>query len=350
MTSSEIETLFRKTVRRDANVRNAYLLVHSDTHDLHIGLSEGMTDGHPASPRQPIYMASVGKLFTSTIIGILKDQQKLSFDDPIGTYLDDDLMNGLHVFKKNDYSDQIQIRHLLNQSSGLPDNFFPLLDRLLKEPEFNITPRKAVEWTKEIQKPVAPPGKKAHYTDTNYQLLGLIVEEITGQPFHHALHDMIFDPLGMTHAFMLQTSDPAEKSTLPIADFYIDNTRLNDVDGFANIDYAGGGVVAPLDELLIFMKAFANHQLISRDTFDQMMEDKMRFLPTFDYGYGIWQVKPIPVLLSAKYKCCGVIGATGAFMFYHPELDTYIIGNFNHTSYQKKCIRFLFKVINSLHS
>jgi D-alanyl-D-alanine carboxypeptidase len=79
-----------------------------------------------------------------------------------------------------------------------------------------------------------------------------------------------------------------------------------------------------------------------------MISDKMRLQPTFDYGYGIWQLKPIPVLLPAKYSCWGVLGATGAFMFYHPELETYLIGNFNHTAYQKKCVRFMLKVIKSL--
>jgi len=45
----------------------------------------------------------------------------------------------------------------------------------------------------------------------------------------------------------------------------------------------------------------------------------------------------------------GHAGATGAFMFYHPELDTYLIGTFNDFRFEKKAIRFLFKVINKLY-
>jgi D-alanyl-D-alanine carboxypeptidase len=118
--------------------------------------------------------------------------------------------------------------------------------------------------------------------------------------------------------------------------------------GLAGIDYAGGGVVAPMAELLAFMKALVNGTLVSAETLERMKSDKARLFPEFDYGYGIWQVRPIPVLLPAKYRSWGVLGSTGAFMFYHPELEAYLIGTFNHGAYQKKAVRFMFKIINAL--
>ncbi|PWN06535.1 serine hydrolase domain-containing protein [Rhodohalobacter mucosus] len=345
---TEIERFFRKTAKKDARVKNAFLLVHSEKANLHINLAEGTTGDIPSTPQQPNYMASVGKLFTSTIIALLHERGELSFEDKISRYLEPDIMDGLHVYKGDNWSDQIQIRHLLNQSSGLPDNFFPLLDKLLADPDFSITPREAVIWARRNLNPSAPPGKKGFYTDTNYHLLGLIVEHITGRPFHEALREMIFAPLGMKHASMLHVSEPMEETDLPIADFFTDDIRLNELKGFAGIDYAGGGVVAPMDDLLTFMKALSSHKLVSAETLGIMKKDKVGLNPGFDYGYGIWQVKPIPVILPEKYSCWGVLGATGAFMFYHPQLDAYLIGNFNHTSYQKKCVRFMFKVIRQI--
>ena len=345
---SDIETLFRETVTKDPRVKNAFLLVHSENINLHVNLAEGTTGGIPSTPEQPNYMASVGKLITSSIIALLHERGELSFDDKINRYLDPDLMDGLHLYKGENYSDEIQIRHLLNQSSGLPDNFYPLLDKLLEDPNFSITPREAVNWAKQNLKPSAPPGKKGFYTDTNYHLLGLIVENITAQPFHEALREIIFAPLAMKYSSMLHYSEPMEETNVPIADFYMDKIRLNDLKGFASIDYAGGGVVAPLEDLLKFMKAFVSHNLVSTETTDIMKNDKVRLYPTFDYGYGIWQVKPIPVLLPEKFKSWGVLGATGAYMFYHPELDTYLIGNFNHTSYQRKCVKFMFKIMKTI--
>lgn len=379
---SSIETLFRNRVRKDKKLKNAFLLVHSDKFGYHLNLADGVgekaspsphqpvymaSDGEKSSPspqqpgyvasgskntspspHQPVYMASVGKLYTAVIIAILHERGILNFADHIGKFLDSDLMNQLHVYKKKDYSSEIQIRHLLNQTSGLPDNFFPLFDKLLADHSFEISPREAVLWAKNNLKPKGKPGGKSHYTDTNYHLLGLIIEQVCGEPFHAVMKQLIFDPLDMKHSYVLQYSKPDQNPGYDEAGFYYNQVRLNDIKGFAGIDFSGGGVVAPMEDSLKFMKALTNHQLISEETFQVMLHDKARLYPGWNYGYGIWQVSPIPILLPEKYSSWGVLGATGAFMFYHPKLDTYIIGSFNHQTWQRKCVRFMFKIMNTL--
>ncbi|SIQ45109.1 D-alanyl-D-alanine carboxypeptidase [Alkalispirochaeta americana] len=345
----EIEALFHRHVERDPTIRNAYLLVHSDTLGIHMNLAAGPGEGQGVSPQQPVFMASVGKLFTSVILATLHEQGVLSFHDPIERYLPPEMMKNLHVWKGKDYSSNIQIRHLLNQTSGLPDNFFPLLKKVMADHTISMTPQDAVEWTKGNLTPRAAPGKRAHYTDTNYHLLGLIVEEVCGEPFHIVLKKVIFDPVGMKGAYMLHRSEPAAPSSCPEAGFYIGETRLNNLKALAGIDYAGGGVVAPMEDLLLFMKALVGLHLVSRDTLAIMKDDKANLYPGFDYGYGIWQVRPVPLLIPPQYDSWGVLGATGAYMFYHPALETYLIGSFNHTSWQKKCVRFMFKVMRLLH-
>lgn len=345
---SQIETLFRKQVRKDKKIKNAYLLVHSNKTGLHLNIAKGPGENGEPNPNQPVYMASVGKLFTSVMIAILHEKGELSFDDRIYQYLDSELMDGLHVYKEKDYSREIQIRHLLNQTSGLPDNFYPLFDKLLADHNFDIGPREAVEWAKKNLKPQAEPGKKSYYTDTNYHLLGLIIEQVCGMPFHAVLKTLIFDPLNMKHSYMLNYSEPEQEQEYKEAGFYYNQIRLNEIKGFAGLDYSGGGVVAPMEDLLLFMKALTGHQLISENTFNIMISDKARLYPGWDYGYGIWQVRPVPILLPSKYKSWGVLGATGAFMYYHPELEAYFIGSFNHQDWQRKCVRFMFKVMGKL--
>ncbi|MCG2590915.1 serine hydrolase domain-containing protein [Rhodohalobacter sulfatireducens] len=345
---SPIETFFRKKVRKDKKIVNAYLLLHSNKTGLHLNLAEGPGENNKPNPLQPVYMASVGKLFTSVIVAILHEKGELSFEDHISHYLDSELMDGLHIYKKNNYSREIQIRHLLNQTSGLPDNFYPLFDKLLANHSLDINPRKAVEWAKKNLKPQNVPGKKSYYTDTNYHLLGLIVEKICGEPFHAVMKRLIFAPLNMMNSYMLHYSKPLKTSVYKEAGFYFDQTRLNEIKGFAGLDFSGGGVVAPMEDSLKFMKALTSYKLISENTFEIMINDKARLYPGWDYGYGIWQVRPIPILLPSKYQSWGVLGATGAFMFYHPELDAYIIGSFNHQAWQRKCVRFMFKVMDKL--
>lgn len=345
---SPIEALFREQVRKDKKIKNAYLLVHSNKTGLHLNLAEGPGENDKPIPQQPVYMASVGKLFTSVLVAILHEKGELSFEDHVSHYLDSELMDELHVYKKKDYSREIQIRHLLNQTSGLPDNFYPLFEKLLADHKFDISPREAIEWAKKNLSPQAVPGKKSYYTDTNYHLLGLIIEKVCGEPFHSVMKRLIFDPVNMTHSYMLHYSKPEKTSAHKEAGFYFNQTRLNEIKGFAGLDFSGGGVVSPMEDSLQFMKALTSHQLISENTFEIMINDKARLYPGWDYGYGIWQVHPVPILLPSKYQSWGVLGATGAFMFYHPELEAYVIGSFNHQTWQRKCVRFMFKVMGKL--
>ena len=346
---TKIESSFRKTVQKDPKVKNAYLLIHSDKHDIHLKLAEGSTDGIQANPAQPNYMASVGKLFTATIIGKLYEKGKLKFTDSISEHLNAELIAGLHIYKGKDYTDQIKIKDLLSQRSGLPDAFWPLLDKLLAEPDFNISPEEAIIWSKENMEPSFEPGKKFEYTDTNYYLLGLIIEEITGEPFAEALNNYFFEPLEMKNSHMLGYSKPAKEPEYPMANFYKDGIKFNDFKNYSRIDYAGGGVVAPMEDLLKFMKALVNNQLINAETLEIMKEDTSKFGMGIDYGYGIWKIKTIPVFMPKKLNSWGVVGVTGAFMFYHPLTDSYIIGNFNDASYESKGVRFmLLKVLKEL--
>lgn len=349
-TTSSIEALFRKQVRKDKRVKNAFLLVHSDKTGLHLNIADGPGENGKPLPQQPVYMASVGKLFTAVIVSQLHEQQLLSFESPVSRYLDEEVMDGLHIHKKRDYSGEIQVRHLLNQTSGLPDNFYPLFDKLLADKAFDITPREAVMWAKKNLKTQAPPGKKSFYTDTNYHLLGLIVEKICEEPFHAVLKRFIFDPVGMKHSYMLLQSEPEEAPAHPEAGFYFKQTRLNEIRGFAGLDYSGGGVVAPMEDLLLFMKALTNHRLVSKETLERMISDKAPLYPGWHYGYAIWQVRSIPLLMPSKYSSWGVLGATGAFMFYHPGLEAYLIGSFNDAAWQRKCVRFMFKVTDILRT
>lgn len=345
----KIENSFRKKVCSDNRLKNAYLLVDCERLNIHINIAKGTTGDIPANPAQPNYMASVGKLFTSTLISILYEKGLLSFDDKISNYLDNELMDGLHVYRGKDYSHDINIKHLLKQTSGLYDSFWALLKELLKDHELNITPRDAIIWGKENKTPYAPPGKKAYYTDTNYYLLGLIIEKITKMPFHEALKEYIFKPLKMKHSYVLHSSEAIDKPEYPMAGFYVKGTNVAEIKNYIGIDYAGGGVVATLSDLLIFMKALVNHNIVSKNTLNTMLNDTAPLFVFNEYGYGIMKFKAIPLVMPAKYECWGHAGATGAFMFYHPHTESYVIGNFNDLAYTQKGVRFaLTKVIKQL--
>ena len=198
----EIEATFRHQVRNDKKVKNAYLLVHSEKSGININIAEGKTGDVDANPKQANHLASVGKLFTATLVGMLNDRGLLNFDDKIAHYLDANLRSNLHVYKGGDYSGDITIRQLLQQTSGLNDVFFHLLKKMVGNPDLKISVREALEWGKANLKPVGKPGQRHFYTDTNYYLLGLLIESITKKTFHEAMHEMIFEPLKMENAYL----------------------------------------------------------------------------------------------------------------------------------------------------
>jgi len=117
---SRLESRLQSAVEDNSELHSAYLLVHSDSRDLHWNLATGQTAGIEADPEQPYYAASIGKTFTSTIVAMLAEDEQLSFDDPISEYLSESLLDGLHTINGTDYTDDIRIRHLLGHTSGLP--------------------------------------------------------------------------------------------------------------------------------------------------------------------------------------------------------------------------------------
>jgi D-alanyl-D-alanine carboxypeptidase len=345
--------LFRKTVQKDAKIHNAYLLVDARKQGLHLNLAEGRSGDIPAHPEQPVFMASVGKLFTAVLAGILFEQKKLSFDDPLIKHVDAVLLENLHVYQGVDYTSEICLRHLLNHTSGLYDYFEdkprqgqPMLKTILGEPERAWTPQEIVTWSKENLKPRFPPGQGFHYSDTGYHLLGLAIESAAGVPFTQALNRYIFEPTGMSRAYLLHHSQPLQKSPYPTAGVYLGKEN---VIGYRSLsaDFAGGGVTAPMEELFSFMKALVNGSLLSPTTLGKM-RDWARFSIGIDYGYGIMNFTTVPVLMPKKYNAWGNAGSTGSFLFYHPEQDAYLVGSLNQFRYHTKGIRLMLRVIDLL--
>lgn len=354
---ASIKEYFSKKVQKDSKIHNAYLLVHSDKLGVHMNLAEGYTGNIASNSKQPYFIASIGKLFTSVLIGILVEKGMLSYDNTIPQYFDDDLLDNLHIYKGKDYTKDIKIKHLLNHTSGLHDYFSdkpkqckPMIDILFEQPSRFWSPQETIKWSKEHLKSHFPPGEGFHYSDTGYHLLGLIIEKITSKPFHEALLDYIFKPLGMNHSYLAHYSEPIEISNNPLANLFGRNINVTDYCSLS-IDYAGGGIVSTSEDLLKFMKALVNHQLIKETIFENM-KDWAGFFNIFfmgiDYGYGLMSFKTIPLLVPKKYKVWGNMGSTGSFMFYHPQLDTYIIGNLNQFGYYRKGVKLMFKVIDML--
>lgn len=347
---SKIDERLKRLVNSNSRIYNAYLIIHSEQQDLHWTFAHGKTGGKPAIPEQSYHTASIAKTFTAVIIAMLAEKGLLDYKDPIARYLPNQIMSDLHIYKGKDYSQNILIEHLVSCTSGLPDFYEDkpkqgkhFLDLLLDEPTRVWTPQETIEWTKQQMSPNFPPGKKCHYTNTGYNLLGLIIENITSKPYHEVLHEYIFKPLKMNQTYLSQYSKPVEETSYPIANVNIKNREVvvEEHLSFSSI-YAGGQAVSTSEDLLKFMKALVEGRLITEDSLARMKTWSKLWMGV-EYGYGLMRVRMLP--FTDKYNAWGHLGSIGSFMLYNPVMDTYIIGSFNTTGYVAKSIQFVFKAM-----
>lgn len=343
----QIEEKLKRKVASDPKLHQVHMLIHSDKLNIHWPMAAGKTDEAPVNPHQPFHTASVGKTFTSVIVAKLVERGLAKFEDPIARYLPSTILEGLHLFKGKDYTYDIQIKHLLNNTSGVPDYFEDkpkrhraFMQDILEDPSRFWTAEETIQWSKQHLEPRFPPGKGIHYTDTGYNLLGLIIESITSKPYHEILHDYIFRPLQMRHSYLSHYSESAVQSEYPVAHVYLNHLKVNvnEYRSFSSF-YAGGQAVCTTEDLLLFMKALVENRLVKPEILNAM-QNWNKMWPGMEYGYGLMRMRFIP--FTQKYLAWGHLGASGAFMLYFPNLDVYAMGSFNQTAYRSKSMNYLF--------
>lgn len=348
-----IATKFKK-LADSSKAQNAYLLIHSDKLDLHWSLAQGHTEGKPALPEQPYHSASIAKSFTAVIIAMLVEEGKISYSDPIAKYLPEKLLTGLHVYKGKEYSSDITIQQLVSNTSGLPDYFEGktaqgrFLEIMLKEPTRVWTPEETIEWSKQYHNPRFLPGSGVLYSNTGFNLLGLIIEHVTSESYSNILHKYIFQRLDMDQSYLLHFSKPLSRSPHPVASLNLLGKSV-DVENLRSSTsiYAAGQTVSTSEDLLKYMKALLDNCLIPEQSLTTMMQwNKMRI--GIDYGYGLMRVRMH--IFSPKYTVWGHLGSTGSFMLYNSAMDVHIIGSFNKTGFTGPSVRFVYYILKSLNS
>ncbi|MEM0941497.1 MAG: serine hydrolase [Bacteroidota bacterium] len=279
----------------------------------------------PMSPHSIYFIASISKVFTSAAVYRYVDQGILSLDDPICHYLSSEIVD------KVENVDQATIAHLLSHRSGIRD-FYTVqfdLDRLNADQS----------WRKEeVLKYVY--GKKAsfnvdetyEYSNTNFLLLSLILEKVSGLSFQEVYETTIFNPLELSSAYYSEETIIPPGVVKGYADIYDNGSFVE--SQFLYREELGiggdGGVAINAYDLAVFLERLIRSDFISLSSKSQMMN---WFELPEDYvwdeygqdenGYGIER-------FNTRYE--SAIGHTGGidgfatYGFYFPESDmTYVL-------------------------
>jgi D-alanyl-D-alanine carboxypeptidase len=358
--NQEMEYLVSGLVEKDKSVRNCVLSVMKGDSSFSWSGAAGIASQNgqvPMTKDTPIYIASITKLYTATAIMRLYEKGALSLDDPMSRYLPKELIQGIHVYKGKDYSHEITIEELLSHTSGIADYYTEkpkegksLFDLFLEKPERSWTVDETIARARDNLEPNFQPGTDASYSDTNFQLLGKVIEAITGKPLHIVYEDFFFRPLGLKHTWLTGHSEPQlAPSTAPADIFYKDmnitKTRSN------GAYWADGGIVSTAEEMIIFLKALNEGRIVSGDTLKLMHNwHKLQF--PLQYGYGTMYFK-LPRFITMVMKVpplWGHSGSTGSFLYYSEDLNLYMAGSINQVESKSKPFRLMLKVMKAIQA
>ena len=306
---------------------------------------------------RPFFTASATKLYVAALMARLRERGLVDWDAPVVQYLPQLEIARLHVLREIDYTPQITIRQLLSHTSGLPDYFEgrrndgpPIFARVLDR-DFGWTVQDVIDWSRSCQHPGFVPGERnrALYSDTNYQLLGAIIEHTLGLPFAEALSHEITRPLGLgrTWCFSPATSDRYGD----VAPLQCGRRALHIPLAMASVG-ADGGVVSTVDDSMRFLRAFFGGGLVPRPMLQEMQANWRRIFFPLQYGTGVMRFC-VPAILSPLRRYPALIGhsgASGAFMFWCPQHDLFVAGTLNQVANRSLPFRLMLKAITAFQA
>lgn len=287
------------------------------------------------------FIASVTKLYITAIMLKLRAGNQLQLDDKISQYLHKDDVSRIHVLKGEDYSDEITIKHLMSNTSGIPDYFTSEVFLELANGKDQSWPLERTLQSVKQMKPKFKPGQKgkAYYSDTNYQLLGEIIKKITGKTMTAVFKEFIFDDLNLKNTYVYGDVNDSKPKPLNYK-----SKELNIPEYMSSIP-SEGGIVSTAKDSMVFLKAFFEGHFFPKSDFKELMNNwNFLFLPgQFYYGIGIAKQ---PIFISSfKKGLLGHWGQSGAFAFYYPEKDLYFTGTVNQITGHNVAVGLIKKVI-----
>jgi D-alanyl-D-alanine carboxypeptidase len=305
--------------------------------------------GEPMRPETPWLIASVTKMFIAAVTLRLHEQGRLDVHGPIPAYVPHEFQERLHVHNGRDHTAELTVVHLLGHLSGLPDYLEEkppdgpsLVDEIVEGPDRAWSAADAVRRARDRLGSHFPPSDphgrrpRIRYSDTNYQLLVVLAQHVTGRSMLELYRELLFDPLGLGHTW-LPGHPPREAPSEP-ASVWLGARALDDRPAAVA---SSGDLYSTTGDLLRFGRSLFTGSLFdAAGTLGLMQEQFHRFgLPRnaatlrapswpIEYGLGLMRFS-VGRLLTGGVRLPTVVGhtgSTGSWLWHLPELDLVVAG------------------------
>jgi D-alanyl-D-alanine carboxypeptidase len=208
----------------------------------------------PATTQMHYAIGSISKQFTVAAVMLLQEQGKLSIDDPISKW-----------FPELTRAKEVTLRNLMSHTSGYSD--YAPQDYTIPEWTVATSADKIVhQWA---TKPLDfDPGTQYQYSNTNFNIVGLIVQKVAGEPFWSFLKSHVLQPVGLPNAIDLDTQH-AQLEPTGYFQHGLSPPRPAVVEA-AGWYFADGEMAMPVSDLLTWDISVMNETLLSRASYAAM--------------------------------------------------------------------------------
>jgi len=278
------------------------------------------TSEEPMMPDVHQRIGSVTKTFTATLLLQAEAEGLLSLDDTIDQYVEG-VPNG----------DEITLRQMADMTSGIASytEDEQWQKEVLADPRRSWKPKELAQVGIK-DSPLFDPGTKWHYSNTNYVLLGLVLEQVTGKPIGDLYSEQIIEPLGLKNTSFPEPTDSSIPD--PHAQGYTlqgqsDGEPADATDWNPSWAWTAGGMISTVEDLLVYGRALGTGKgLLSPETQSERLDSFVSDVPPLSQpplngklGYGIGLAND-----NGWIGHDGELPGYNTFIFYHPEIDAVV--------------------------
>lgn len=219
-------------------------------------------------------IGSITKQFTAASIMKLVEEGKLGLEDPLSQFLPE-FETGGHT---------VTIRQLLNHTSGIPE--YATLEYWQKTSRLDLSQGEVINLITGVPLDFEP-GTSWRYSNTNYRLLGMVIEKLRKRPLGDVLRDEFFTPLGLNHTHAW--SDAIIPHRAEGYWFDVDAQTLVNGDTMGSAGAGGqGGLLSTAGDLIRWQIALTNGRAVSPGVFQQMITSTAKIgHGETEYGFGL---------------------------------------------------------------